>query len=448
MFWNQNFNIKYFSIVFFLYAISCNGQTITYEDIVKNAISNSTKLKIGKTNVKIEEANLGILDANFYPQVTAIYSTEYTKNLDEKTQNVSVGEINVNSNTQYENSIALKLNYELYNFGATNERLKVGKQEVTIKEIDICLEESKLKEEILNHYTKALNNSLEMKVFQEIRLIKKQIYDYKTRLQQAGMNSNVVILNEAINLIDLENKIEQLKNEYLNSLLNLSKLSQTNFDLHDLQLIPLTLESNNSLENVQYEDTPFGKQYLVKITQKQNELNALKLSKLPVISFTSNYYYYGSDNNSFATSYKELRKNSWNSGFNLRWNIFEGFKSDSETKRLELEKIKLLYEYELAQKEFEIELSTKIQNINKNKQMLSNELQGSKIADEIANTNILLRGEGTIDIIVQLEAKIETLNHEASFQKTLNNNNYEYLLFKIKSAKETECSTNLFLENI
>lgn len=440
---NRSYHIEYLWIIFFIFhALNIHAKTLAYEEIVSITISNSPKLKIRQTDVKIQQSNVESLYSKFYPQISIVYNNEYNKNLDANTKNISVGNTSVNSSVKYENSLAFGLNYELYHFGTTNEQIKAAKQEIEVKKVETCLEEARLKEEILNHYVKALSAYDDIIFFKEIRELNKQIYEYKSRLQQSGIKSKLTVLDEAVKLIELENKIEQSRVDYIINVLALSKLSYINLDLNSTKLVPLLTNENNVTTNtgLRYEDTSSAKQYQEKLEQKQSEINSLKLSILPIVSLSSNYYYYGSDQNNFTDSYKELKRNSWNIGLNLRWDIFEGFKYYSELKKLELEKVRLLYEYEFSKKEFEMEISSKIQNIYQMKQILQNESQSLQVINEIVISNNLLIEEGEIDAISHLESKINKLYKKLSLQKYMNNYNYENILLRIKSAKDIECS--------
>lgn len=214
-----------------LVCLNAYSLELSYDDIVAHTLNQSTSLKYKQTEKDIENANLELLYSKLYPQLSMIYSADNYENLDKSQQTVSVGDKLVNSSVKYKNSLGLNLSYELYDFGAKDEQIKAQKQEIIIKQSEKCAQELKIKEEILKHYTNAINAKYDKDSLIQSRNFIKQIYEYKKRLFNSGTISLVEVSNESMKLIDFENKIDEANKEYQTSLVALSHISYNFVDL-------------------------------------------------------------------------------------------------------------------------------------------------------------------------------------------------------------------------
>src|SRR3989339_100344 len=269
------------------------SKEISFEEIRISALENSHRLKLRSIDTSIEEFRLGSVYSTLYPQLSLGYSGEYNRNLDNTSSgSISVGDTTINSTVPYEHSVALRMNYELYHFGSTLKQIEISKKEIGVKKLEQCNEEVKLYRELLDHYARAQKAQNEQTYKSQMRTLRQELYTLKQRLYNAGKESRVSVGDEAIRIIDLERDIERSGMEFEENLIALSKLSHTYIAL-DTELLPLQYHATPQMNS--FFDTPQSHTYEEKILQKNTEIEMLQRNQLPVISFYSAYYLYGSD---------------------------------------------------------------------------------------------------------------------------------------------------------
>lgn len=420
------------SIFIYMMFISCNLFGIEYEEILISALSNSLTLQMKQTEIQIEQVNTNTIESKLYPTISVAYNNEYSQNLDSDTKNISVGTTSVNSNINYKNSLAFSLSYEMYNFGATQKQIESAQKGIKIKELEKKVEIEKLQENLLSYYLKALYAVEEATHYKEIRSVNKMIFEYKNRLWQSGMLSQIEVANEAIKLIELENKIQEANRQYSTNLIELSKVSHINLDVNTTILSPFR-PRDEVVEHIKFENTYLGLLYKQKLAQKQDEKQAVQLSDLPTISMNSNYYYYGSDQDSASTSFKEIKENSWNIGFNLRWLMFDGFKYKNELKKLQLEEQKIVQEFEFAKREYEYEIISGTNTLEQLTNLLKTQIKNIDALDNIVISKNLLHKQGEIDTITQQQSKIDNLYAQLTYKRQLHECAYQKMLLQLKT---------------
>lgn len=293
---------------FFLFAvISLAAGEIRFAELQTAALENSHRLKVRSIDTRIEEARLGSLTSSLYPQLSLGYNGEYSKNLDSAASgNIMVGDMTISPNTLYKNSLALRLNYELYRFGTTLKQIEISEKEISIKKLEQCSEEVKLVSELLDHYARAQKADAENRHKSRMHTLRRELYGLKQRLYAAGKESRVSVGDEAIRLIDLEREIERSKMTYEENLLALSKLSHTELDLQTTRLLPLEPLAA-ATGNLDFDTVAQARRYQEKILQKNAEIMMLDRSQLPTVSLYSAYYLYGSDGHNANDALNETR---------------------------------------------------------------------------------------------------------------------------------------------
>ena len=213
---------------------------VSYDILKTSSLEHSSRLKIRNIDTSIETARLESVYSTLYPQLSLGYSGEYSKNLDNAASgSISVGDTTINSATLYKNSVALRLNYELYHFGTTLKQIEMSKKEIAVKQLEQCNETIKLNTELLDQYAKAQKASTTSDYKARMLMLRKELYVLKQRLYTAGKESRVSIGDEAIRIIDIEHEIEKAKLDFQESLTALSKLSYVPLDSESTQLLAL-----------------------------------------------------------------------------------------------------------------------------------------------------------------------------------------------------------------
>lgn len=415
------------------------GSDITFTELQIAATASSHRLKLRTIDTSIEEARLESVYSTLYPQLSLGYSGEYNQNLDKASSGtISVGGTTINSSVQNKDSLALSLNYELYHFGTTLKQIEMSKNEIESKKLEVCNEETKLHLELLDHYATAQKSQSEYRYKSQMHTLRQELYTLKQRLHAAGKESRVSVGDEAIRLIDLERDIERSHMSYDENLIALTKLSHIELNLKETQLLPLNTKSEE-IHLQKFEDNSQARQYQEKILQKNSEISMNERSQLPVLSLYSNYYLYGSDMHNAYDALSNIKPNSWNAGLSVRWNLFEGFKYNSESARLYFERDRLNEEYALAKREFDADTQTKQQHLERLAMLTKNETNAlNETRSKIIMTQ-RLREQGEADAVSEVSVKLEGLERELTLNTETIQHAYEVEALKLQHRGVEEC---------
>ena len=412
---------------------------VSYDMLKTSALEHSSRLKIRNIDTSIETARLESVYSTLYPQLSLGYSGEYSKNLDNAASgSISVGDTTINSATLYKNSVALRLNYELYHFGTTLKQIEMSKKEIAVKQLEQCNETIKLNTELLDQYAKAQKASTTSDYKARMLILRKELYVLKQRLYTAGKESRVSIGDEAIRIIDIEHEIEKAKLDFQESLTALSKLAYVPLNPEDTQLLALTTTLDAAI--VPFDQTPQSQQYEEKLTQKYAEISMNTKSQHPTISLYSHYYLYGQDTAGFADAMDATRSNSWNAGLSLRWSLFEGFKYNSESQRLKLELQRIREESDLAKREFDYDTQTKQDHLKRLKELTKNETQALNETNAKISMTKRLREHGEVDALSEVSVKLEGLERELTLAIESIQSAYEAQSLKLQHTKADQCT--------
>lgn len=403
-----------FSIFVALFgAVTLHSSDISYAALITSASEHSHRLNIRAIDTRIEQAKLDSVRSVYYPQLSFGYNAEYNRNLDPAASgSLMVGDTMINSTVPYKHSGVLRMNYELYHFGATEKQIEAAEQEVAIKRLDQCDEEIRLHRELLDRYADALSAQNERGYKRRLHELRTHLYGLKQRLYDAGKESRIAIGEEAIRLIDLERDLERARIRFEENVAALSNLSHIDLDSADTRLLPLRHEAMPNVPLLTFFQTPQSRAYEDKLLKKESELEMLRRSQLPVVSLYSSYYLYGSDTASLYNGFEAVRPNSWNVGLSLRWSLFEGFRYNAESARLKLERDRIREEADLAKRDFEYESRTMQEKINRLERVRSSD---QNAVDETQKRLVMtqrLREQGEADAASEVNLNIERTERE------------------------------------
>ena len=392
--------------IFLLLNITLFANSVSLDEILEYALKHTLTLKIKKMEAKIESKNIDIAKSSYYPKFDISYDTEYSKSLEGLTfSSKSINGVSIPSSTRYQDSIVLAMNYDIYNFGAKDKQVNIAKISKEIKEKEWCEQKKNLYLQIIKAYTDVLKEQVKIEYKNKMLLIREKLYEAKKRFYDARRYSKIELADEAIAILALQKEIADAKMRYKEGINSLSTLSYMNFE----KQTRLAFINTNvtTLNKIRYEDSSEAKILTYKIRQKKEQI-ALKIKeKYPSFKLYSNYYIYASDSDSFSHPFLHMRKNSWNVGMSVRFNIFDGFKSSSVKERLFLELEKLKQEYNEKKHLFLQKVNSTRTKINELHKLKSKEKELIAKNREKLSMIKRLRAIKKIDLLTSLKEEYE-----------------------------------------
>lgn len=395
-----------------LAVLTCTqAKIITLDGLFDIAQERSARLKMAKSDSQIEKSRLDTLLSSYYPTISLGYGVEYNKKLDDGIgSNASIGDTVIYSGATYEDSLSLRLNYELYHFGTTAKQADMQRNEIMVKKYDECTQKQTLFLQILEHYSKALIAQIEYTSRESIISTRKELFHIKERLFQAGKEPKSTIADEAIAIINLEREAQRAKMRYDEAIVALSTISTEPIDPKSDTLEPFLMQAPSKQPLFEESAQAFGLKE--KIDQKEHEIDMHFRSQLPIISAYGNYYLYGSDEDKFSTAFKSITSNSYNIGISIRVDLFAGFKYNHESQRLRLELERTKQEYELQEQEYNLQIKSAQVQAEHLEKLLDQERVLAKETEIKTNQIKKLRKAGQGDALSELSVHIEHLEHE------------------------------------
>ncbi len=422
---------KILLLIIFIFFIRENvySQQVSYNDTLDAAMQNSFDLKITQLDIGISTQKIKGARADYFPKISAYSTTEYTKNLlNYPTPVAYIGNEVLLNDSQYQSSLSLGLTYNLFDFGIRKSKLEIAKKDKQSQEIEYIKELRDLKLNLSQTYAKALYAYKELHNKQEILVARTELFQMQKRLNEAGKIPKTESLSEEIKLSASESERDKAASDYAKSLEELAFLTQTkyeadktelnDFDINDIVFVNNTVNLKAEKSTIlEIEDTPEYKFYKSEIEKKQKELDIKKKENLPQFNFQSNYYFYGTDPNSLANSYDNLSQRGIKFRLVGSLPIFDGFKNKSEREslKLEIEKLKITKEQKLA------ELYKNYNQMQQDSIYSKMQLKNTYKTLELVNSNIemldRLDKNKLIDKVAYLNSKIELLNKRLELEQ-------------------------------
>ena len=395
-------------LLFFIIIITSNvsnAETIDWHSTRNQIMANAYEAKLSLVDIDISKTQIMNARSEYFPKIYLYAYNEYNKALgNDFNQTTYIGNEIIYGDNIYQNAVVLGLNYNLWDFGIRGDNLKIAKNDNAAKQAAYFKSMRDIELSAVELYAKALKEYKEILVKTEILEIQKELYSVKSRLNQAGRIDKTKAAAENIKIVELENYIDKLKNEYSKTLKDLTYYSQKEYKEDDV-LADFKIDEEDNFVTVNnilmagveetsffnIEESPEYKIYEAEIEKKNRELAIAKKKNLPQFTFSTNYYLYGSDLSSYSHSYDNFGQRGLKFRLTTYLPIFDGLKNKSERDKLKLEIIRL-----------EIEKEQKLADLKRNFQKIKTDADYSK-RQLINNKKMLDLVESNISMLDRLD---------------------------------------------
>lgn len=408
------------------------------------------------------EELIGVKSA-FYPRLSIGANSEYSK----KYSNLNasyIGDESLVNSSGFASSLSLKLNYELYKFNATSLNVEASKEKIrslNYKECDI-VNEAKLK--LLEIYHKILDYREKIGLYNELKEVYKDIYELSKRLYEAGDIQKTLLANRAIELVEVDDILINLKKqseELLSEISNLSgmdikssdeldalpsaNLNSFNSSNLDMSLNANSINSNfKSTKNTDYSFPSFEQ------TAKAKELNALIASKqliyeskkkdyFPAVYLYAKYDFYGDDKDSLRRSIDDTQRNGYRIGLSISYNLFDGFSRESEIKSALIEVSLAKEQLEEARREYEKDIRNLKYDLHSAKDKIKTSLDLKDNSSELLTMSKRLNKSGEAEKLLVYQSMIKHLENTIKFNESLLAKNMLDIKYELTLTRANSC---------
>ncbi len=395
-------------------------EKIDFWRLLDQTLLNSTALILKKYDIAITKENMQIIKSQYYPNISLTYAGEYYHSYEKG--DASISGSYYPSYSQFRDSAGLSLQYELYRFGATDLLMEISQKELDIIRSELALTEEEVSKKLLEYFRQALKSQELIKYKEKMRLIQDTILQKKRRLYEVGKMTKIVLAKDELSMANIEREILKHKLDFKNAVKRIQILSNIKLNPNDIEFVMI---EPKHCETKSFEESMLAKNLQLKIEKQSQEIELLKKDDFPGFYLDSGYRFYGADENNFLQTVQNLERNSWNVGISVRWNLFDGHKTDAKITKSKLKLQKLIEQYKLAKLDFE--------SREKKRELLKKTfdkiLQAeSKIIDQTFQQEEMyarLQSAGQIDTIQLDYIEINKLKNELSFKLSVIDKVYE-----------------------
>lgn len=328
-------SVAFFAV--FLFASLSHSENLTYENVLKDALNASARLRMKKEDVHISFATHRQAAAGLFPEISVNNRLERYENLDKRNIGIDTisGEVVGGSPSAWRTDVYLSGHYDLSSW--YKKRFDVGYYEkLRDASVHDCeAETKKFLQELTSLFGQLSEKTIRRKYAADVleKLIR-LLHLRKGALAEGEASQEDVIRAEA-DAANAEKELAAVSKELKEDIARLYGYTGKRYP-EDVEMETLKSDGN----------VPPGElSTLIAATPeyqaRRKELEAVKLKAksignnyLPDISFYTRYDYYGSDGNSLNGSMREVRETSYNAGIFITFPLFDGGVKKWERKKV------------------------------------------------------------------------------------------------------------------
>ena len=419
-----------------VFSISLYAKSVSFTSLSKNIESTNPSIIYSRLQTLLTNEEIKSAKSNLYPKLTLSANSEYTKKYID-TRSYYINDENFVSSTGFASSVSLKLNYELYKFGANVLNIDAAsykKQSLSYKEC-VTLNETKLR--LLELYYSLLDSKNKLNSYNNLKQINKEIYETSKRLYENGDHTKTAMTNSAIRLVEIEDNIASLNKQIKNLLSEISNLSGDDIHIDD-EIMPFSSEDTgqtgiidqvsqtNSLSQAprilpknlssdrlispplpSFEQTSEAKELNALILSKQSALESKKKEYYPAFYLYAKYDFYGDDRDNFRRSWNDTQRNGYRIGLSMVYNLFDGFNREAGIQSAFIELLLAKEQFNEAKGEYEKETRNINDDLHSNLEKLKTTSELTSYSKELLDMQERLNLNSQADKLSVLESKVK-----------------------------------------
>lgn len=436
--------------LFICFSLFIYAKTFTFSSLAKSLESTNPSILSSKLQTLLANEEINAAKSSLYPRLSLSANSEYSKKY-ANTRNNYINDESLVSSTGFASSVSLKLNYELYKFGANALNIDAAgykKQSLSYKEC-VTLNEAKLR--LLELYYNLLDSKDKLNSYSNLKQINKEIYETSKRLYENGDHTKTAMTNSAIRLVEIEDNIASLNKQIKNLLSEISNLSGEDIYIDD-EIMPfssedivdkfnqtsvslkranqtsqagetsqtkslnqapgfspqtLSLDSLISSPLPAFEQTSEAKELNALILSKQSALESKKKEYYPAFYLYAKYDFYGDDRDNFRRSWDDTQRNGYRIGLSMVYNLFDGFNREAGIQSASLELLLAKEQFNEAKRRYEKEARNINDDLRSNLEKLKTTSELTSYSKELLSMQERLNLNSQSDKLSVLESKVK-----------------------------------------
>ena len=436
--------------LFICFSLSIYAKTFTFSSLSKSLESTNPSILSSKLQTMLANEEINAAKSSLYPRLSLSANSEYSKKY-ANTRNNYINDESLVSSTGFASSVSLKLNYELYKFGANALNIDAAaykKQSLSYKEC-VTLNEAKLR--LLELYYNLLDSKDKLNSYSNLKQINKEIYETSKRLYENGEHAKTAMTSSAIRLVEIEDNIASLNKQIKNLLSEISNLSgediyieddimpfssedmggkfnQTSVSLNQISqtsqvgqtnqtkslkqapsISPQTLSLDSLISSPlpAFEQTSEAKELNALILSKQSALESKKREYYPAFYLYAKYDFYGDDRDSFRRSWDDTQRNGYRIGLSMVYNLFDGFNREASIESASIELLLAKEQFNEAKRRYEKEARNINDDLHSNLEKLKTTSELTSYSKELLSMQERLNLNSQADKLSVLESKVK-----------------------------------------
>ena len=445
--------ISFLFFIVYLFGVSLSAKSISFSSLAKSLESTNPSILSSKLQTMLANEEINAAKSSLYPRLSLSANSEYSKKY-ANARNNYINDESLVSSTGFASSVSLKLNYELYKFGANALNIDAAsykKQSLSYKEC-VTLNEAKLR--LLELYYNLLDSKDKLNSYNNLKQINKEIYETSKRLYENGDHTKTAMTNSAIKLVEIEDNIASLNKQIKNLLSEISNLSgediyiddeimpfssedmggkfnQTSVSLNRANqtnqasqtnqtsqtkslsqapsISPQTLSSDSLISSPlpAFEQTFEAKELNALILSKQSALESKKKEYYPAFYLYAKYDFYGDDRDNFRRSWGDTQRNGYRIGLSMVYNLFDGFNREAGIESASLELLLAKEQFNEAKRQYEKEARNINDDLHSNLEKLKTTSELTSYSKELLGMQERLNLNSQTDKLSVLESKVK-----------------------------------------
>ena len=484
--------------LFICFSLSIYAKTFTFSSLSKSLESTNPSILSSKLQTMLANEEINAAKSSLYPRLSLSANSEYSKKY-ANARNNYINDESLVSSTGFASSVSLKLNYELYKFGANALNIDAAgykKQSLSYKEC-VTLNEAKLR--LLELYYNLLDSKDKLNSYSNLKQINKEIYETSKRLYENGDHTKTAMTNSAIRLVEIEDNIASLNKQIKNLLSEISNLSGEDIYIDD-EIMPFSSEdivdkfnqtsvslkranqtsqagetnqtnqANQANQTGQtkslnqapgispqtlnlapgslissplpaFEQTSEAKELNSLILSKQSALESKKKEYYPTFYLYAKYDFYGDDRDNFRRSWDDTQRNGYRIGLSMVYNLFDGFNREASIESASLELLLAKEQFNEAKRRYEKEARNINDDLHSNLEKLKTTSELTSYSKELLSMQERLNLNSQSDKLSVLESKVKFNENLIKNEEALLQANMLTVKRFLINEKSVDCKT-------